>query len=71
MQKKLYKSSRDKKLAGVCGGIAGYLNIDSTVIRLIWVIISLAYGTGIIAYIICALIMPDKPEWMETEEDEN
>lgn len=71
MQKKLYKSSRDKKLAGVCGGIAGYLNIDSTVIRLIWIIISLAYGTGIIAYIICALIMPDKPEWMETEEDEN
>lgn len=70
MKKKLYKSNRDQKIAGVCGGIAEYLNIDSTIIRLIWVFIGLAYGTGIIAYIICAIIMPDRPQWSENEDDE-
>ena len=59
--KKLYKSNTDKKLAGVCGGIAEYLNIDSTVIRIIWIISSFAIGTGLIAYIICALVMPNQP----------
>ena len=59
--KKLYKSNTDKKIAGVCGGIAEYLNIDSTVIRIIWIISSFAIGTGLIAYIICALVMPNQP----------
>jgi len=59
--KRLYKSDTDKKIAGVCGGIAEYFNIDSTIVRLLWVLISLAYGTGIIAYIACAFIIPEKP----------
>ncbi|MCH5188673.1 MAG: PspC domain-containing protein [Oscillospiraceae bacterium] len=59
--KKLYKSETDKKLCGVCGGIAEYFNIDSTVIRLIWAILILWLGTGILAYILAALIMPDRP----------
>ena len=59
--KKLYKSNTDKKLAGVCGGIAEYFNIDSTIVRLIWVLGFFAVGTGLLAYIICALIMPDPP----------
>lgn len=47
-------------ICGVCGGIGEYLNIDPTVIRLIWVILSIAsFGTGLIAYIIAALIMPE------------
>lgn len=62
MEKKLYKSNTDKKLCGVCGGIAEYLNIDSTIIRLILVIAILFAGCGILAYIIAALIMPNKPE---------
>lgn len=66
--KRLYKSSTDQKIAGVCGGIAEYLNIDSTVVRLIWVLIALAYGTGILAYIICALIIPDRPQWSRDDE---
>lgn len=61
-KKKLYKSTRDKKLCGVCGGIAEYLNVDSTIIRLITVLISLAWGSGVLAYIIMALIMPDDTE---------
>ena len=59
MKKRLYKSSTDKKVCGVCGGIANYFDVDPTVIRLIWVIFTLAGGSGLIAYIIAAIIMPD------------
>ena len=60
-EKKLYKSSTDTKLAGVCGGIAEYFNIDSTLVRLGWVVFSLLGGSGLLAYIIAAIIMPDRP----------
>lgn len=60
-EKKLYKSSTDKKLAGVCGGIAEYFNIGSTLVRLGWVLFSLLGGSGLLAYIIAAIIMPDRP----------
>ncbi len=62
MQKKLYKSSTDRKLAGVCAGLAEYLNIDATIIRLLWVCAVLFAGVGILAYIIAALVIPNKPE---------
>lgn len=60
MKKRLYKRSTDKKVCGVCGGIANYFDVDPTVIRLIWVIFTLAGGSGLIAYIIAAIIMPDE-----------
>lgn len=60
--KKLYKSNTDKKICGVCGGLAEYLGIDSTIIRLILVLLVLFAGTGVLAYIIAALVMPSKPE---------
>lgn len=60
--KRLYRSN-DKKLCGVCAGIAEYFELDPTLIRLLWVIFCLAGGSGIIAYIICALIMPVKSEF--------
>lgn len=60
-EKKLYKSSTDKKLAGVCGGIAEYFGIDSTLVRLGWVVFSLLGGSGLLAYLIAAIIMPDQP----------
>ena len=59
--KKLYKGSTDKKIAGVCGGIAEYFNIDSTLVRLGWVVFCALGGSGLLAYIIAALIMPDRP----------
>ena len=62
MNKKLYKSNTDKKLDGVCAGIAEYFGIDPTVIRLAWVLFSLCGGSGILAYIICAIVIPSKPE---------
>lgn len=62
MEKKLYRSRTDKKICGVCGGLAKYLNVDVTVVRLIVVLLVLFAGGGLIAYIICALIMPEEPE---------
>ena len=59
--KKLYKSSTDKKIAGVCGGIAEYFNIDSTLVRLGWVVFCALGGSGLLAYIIMALIIPRQP----------
>lgn len=62
MEKKLYLSNSDKKISGVCGGIAEYFNIDSTLIRLIWVFLVCFAGTGLLAYIICAIVIPKKPD---------
>ena len=59
--KKLYRSDENKMLAGVCGGIAEYFNIDSRLVRLAWVVFCLLGGSGLLAYIIAALIMPDRP----------
>lgn len=60
MNKKLYKSSGDKMISGVCGGIGVYFNIDSTIIRLLWAFLTLcSCGTGILAYIIASIIIPD------------
>lgn len=60
--KKLYKSRRDRKIAGVCGGIGEYFGIDSTIVRLIWLFLALFVGSGILAYIIAALVIPDIPD---------
>lgn len=64
MQKKLYRINEGKLIAGVCGGLAEYLNIDPTVLRLIWALLGLS-GTGIVAYLIAALIIPVKPLGIE------
>ena len=59
MKKRLYKSSVDKKLCGVCGGVAEYFDLDPTLVRLAWVAFTLLGGSGILAYIIAAIVMPD------------
>ena len=56
--KRLTKSY-DRKLCGVCGGIADYFGVDPTLIRLLWVLLVLCAGIGILAYIIAAIIMPE------------
>ena len=60
--KKLAKSNKNRKICGVCGGIAEYLNADPTLIRLAFVLIGMAAGSGIVAYILAALIMPEASE---------
>lgn len=59
--KRLHKSDSDKKLCGVCGGIAEYFNIDPTIVRLGWIIFCLAGGSGVLGYIIAVLVMPEDP----------
>ena len=61
-RRKLYRSRTDKKLLGVCGGLAEYMDCDSTVLRLIVVVLALAFGGGILLYLIAALVMPKEPE---------
>lgn len=58
-QKKLYRSSTSKMICGVCGGIAEYINIDPTVVRLLWVVFAFT-GLGVLGYILAAIIMPVK-----------
>ena len=60
--KKLCKSNTNKKICGVCGGIAEYLNDDPTLIRLAFVVIAAIAGSGVLAYILAALIMPEAQE---------
>ena len=63
MSKKLYKIEEGKMLDGVCGGIAEYFNIDPTLVRLGWALLTLfTVGVGIIGYIICAVVMPKKSD---------
>ena len=61
MEKRLYKSNVDKKLDGVCAGIGEYFNIDPTLIRLLWAAATLFVGTGILAYIVAAIVIPRNP----------
>ena len=60
MDKRLYKSNENRMIDGVCGGIAEYFNIDPALIRLGWVLFCALGGSGIIAYIIAAIIIPRK-----------
>lgn len=63
MMKKLYKSNTNKMVSGVCGGIAEYLGIDPTLIRLIWVLFCALGGSGFLAYLVAAVIIPYSPEY--------
>ena len=60
MKKQLYKSSTNKKIAGVCGGIGEYFDIDPTLVRLGFVALSFMFGGGLVVYILAAIIMPDR-----------
>ena len=57
--KKLYRSTTDRKIAGVCGGLGAYFDVDPTIIRIIWIALALGAGTGIIAYIIFWIVVPE------------
>ncbi len=57
-EKRLYRSNTNKVLLGICGGIGEYLNVDPVVVRLLWVIFCCMGGSGIVAYIVAAIIVP-------------
>lgn len=64
MRDRLYRSRGDRMLFGVAGGLGRYLNVDSTIVRLVWVLLFFAAGTGILLYIIAAILIPEEPEGM-------
>ncbi len=61
-EKKLYKDSQNKTICGVCAGLSEYLNLDVSIVRILWTILCLAYGSGIVLYFVCAIILPDKKD---------
>ena len=61
MKKKLYRSTENRVIAGVCGGIAEYFDIDPTLVRLAWVLFCVLGGSGLLAYIVAAIIIPEGP----------
>lgn len=61
-QKKLALSRHDKKIAGVCGGFAEYLDLDPTLVRLLWLMMALFVGWGVVAYIVAWIVMPQEAE---------
>lgn len=60
MKKRLHRSNENKVIAGVCGGIAEYFDMDPTLIRLAWSLFCALGGSGVLAYIIAAIIIPEK-----------
>ncbi|MCZ7662461.1 MAG: PspC domain-containing protein [Thermoleophilia bacterium] len=59
--KRLYRSRTEKMIGGVCGGVADYLGIDVTVIRLLWVLVTLLGGAGVLAYLVLWIVIPQEP----------
>ena len=66
--KKLLKSSKNRKLSGVCGGLAEYFGIDPTIVRLIFALCVLFIGYGIMTYLVCLIMMPSEPEQVITQQ---
>ena len=60
-QRRLYRNQTNKVIAGVCSGLGEYLNVDTTVVRLVWILLTFLGGAGIIAYIVAYFIIPKKP----------
>lgn len=72
MTKKLYRSKTDVKISGVCGGIAEYFGIDSTIVRVLWVLGSFltALMFGLLLYVICVFIIPEDPGYIDADFQE-
>jgi len=69
MMKKLYRSRKNKKVGGVCGGIAEYFNLDPTLVRLGAVILIFVWGAGLMAYIVAWAIIPERPAHIDVDYD--
>lgn len=63
MEKKLYRTRDKRVLLGVCTGIANFFHLDPVLIRLIWILFSLMGGSGILAYLVAAVLIPEEPEF--------
>jgi phage shock protein C len=66
--KKLMRSSTDKKLGGVCAGVAAYLDLDVTLVRVLWVLAFLCGGTGLLLYVILWIVLPVEPFYVPVSQ---
>ena len=71
LRKRLYRSRNDRRLAGVCAGIADYLGVDVSLVRIAWVLFAIAGGPGVLLYIIMAAIVPEEPEFVQTSAEKS
>lgn len=62
MPRRLYKIEKGRKIFGVCGGLAEYFNIDISLVRIAWVLLVLFGGTGVLLYLVCAIVLPNKSD---------
>lgn len=69
VSKRLYRSRKERQLAGVCGGVADYLGVDPTFVRLLWVIFAVAGGPGVLLYLIMAAVVPEEPEFEQASAE--
>ena len=60
--KRLYRSRTDKKIAGICGGFGRYFGVDPVIFRIVWALLILGYGAGLVVYLICWFAIPLEPE---------
>lgn len=61
-KRRLYRSKSNRMIAGVCAGVGDYFGVDPTIVRLVWALLSLAYGVGVLGYIVAAVIIPEQPQ---------
>ena len=69
LRKRLYRSGGDRRVAGVCAGIADYLGVDATLVRIAWVLFALAGGPGLLLYIVLAVVVPEEPEFVQVSAE--
>ncbi|POY36674.1 PspC family transcriptional regulator [Solitalea longa] len=65
MEKRLYKNPDNKVIGGVCSGLGEYFNMDTTIVRIIFLILFFGLGTGVLVYLILWVVMPDKPTYIQ------
>ena len=70
MKRRLYRSHRDRQLAGVCGGLASFLGVDSTLTRLLFLFLALAGGPGVLVYLVMAVVVPVEPRRIIFEDEQ-
>ncbi len=68
--RKLYRDTKNRKICGVCAGVAAFFGIDATWVRLGWALLSIWWGTGILIYLIAALVIPEAQERVILEQDD-
>ena len=71
VNKRLYRSRKGRQIAGVCAGVADYLGVDPTLVRLLWVIFAIAGGPGVLLYLIMAAVVPEEPKFVQASAEKS